>query len=414
MATIRTAANTVLKGRVGDKSFYVADGRQIARQRLNNSNYGEGASRTQIQQERRIRWSNLVNFYKASSKWMKSAYENRKKGQTDYNKFVQLNINNSKIALTKELAAAGACVVEPFIVSQGSLPSIDVNPSGSVFVTNLAYPVGTINESTTVGEFSSTIVAANNNVTFGMQLTFVSYMQLVDPLGVPRVTCTAYEVTLDGASTETLRDYLPAFCSQVVTGYLGTSDAIAVGGFAYILSDNASGKLRVSTQILQTTNNDLKQQYSSPTAVANAVMSYGVDSDVMLSPSDSVSQDATPKPIYIQAAFKNSTKYVSGSTVGSATTFTAGTYGVTLSEAASDANVSSVILYTKASSSAAEASHNLSTKSYNGKDIVLTGSKVTSSDAVSRIVVVLATGSRIQIEFALPAAGGDGGELDPT
>ena len=73
-----------------------------------------------------------------------------------------------------------------------------------------------------------------------------------------------------------------------------------------------------------------------------------------------------------------------------------------------------MILYTKASSSAAEASHNLSTKSYNGKDIVLTGSKVTSSDAVSRIVVVLATGSRIQIEFALPAAGGDDGDLDPS
>lgn len=414
MATIRTAANTVLKGRVGDKSFYVADGRQIARQRLNNSNYGEGASRTQIQQERRVRWSNLVNFYKASSRWMKSAYENRKKGQTDYNKFVQLNINNSKVALTKQLAAAGACVVEPFMVSQGSIPSIDVNPSGNVFVTSIAYPVGTINETTTIGEFSSTIVAANNNITFGMQLTFVSYMQLVDPLGVPRVICTAYEVTLDSTSTEKLRDYLPAFCSQVVTGYLGTSDAIAVGGFAYILSDNSTGKLRVSTQILKTTNSDLQQQYYSDSAVTNAVMSYGVDGDVMLSPSDSVSQNATPKPIYIQAAFKASTRYLAGNVVGSAQTFTSGVYGVTLSETASASNVSSVILYTKASSNAAEAAHNLSTISYNGKDIVLTGSKVTSSDAVSRIVVVLATGSRIHIEFALPAAGGDSGELDPT
>lgn len=414
MATIRTAANTVLVGRVGDKSFYVADGRQIARQRLNNSNYGEGASRTQVQQERRIKWANQVNFYKASSRWMKSAYENRKKGQTDYNKFVQLNINNAKVSLTKELAAAGACVVEPFMVSQGSLPSIDVNPSGNVFVTSIAYPVGTINETTTIGEFSSNVVAANNNITFGMQLTFVSYMQLVDPLGVPRVTCTAYEVTLDGASTEALRDYLPAFCTQVVTGYLGTSDAIAVGGFAYILSDNSTGKLRVSTQILQTTNKELQRQYSSTIAVADAVMSYGVDSDVMLSPSDSVSQDATPKPIYIQAAFKASTRYLAGNVVGSAQTFTSGVYGVTLSETASASNVSSVILYTKASSNAAEAAHNLSTISYNGKDIVLTGSKVTSSDAVSRIVVVLATGSRIQIEFALPAAGGDSGELDPT
>lgn len=412
MATIRTAANTVLVGRVGDKTFYVADGRQIARQRLNNSNYGEGASRTQIQQERRVKWSNLVNFYKASSKWMKSAYENRKKGQTDYNKFMQLNINNAKVVLSKDLAASGACVVEPFMVSQGSLPSIEVNPSNNVFATSLAYPTGTIGDSTTIGEFSSTLVAANNNVQFGMQLTFVSYMQLVDPLGVPRIICTAYEVTLDGASTETLRDYLPAFCSQVVSGSLGTSSDIAIGGFAYILSDNSTGKLRVSTQVLQTTNSALQQQYTSPAAIADAVASYGVDADVMLTPSDSVSQGATPKPIYIQSAYRGSTRYVAGSTVGNATTFTGSTYGVTLSEDASSDIVSSVTLYTKESQDSPEVSHALSTVSYSGKDIVLTGSKVTSQAFVSRIEVVLATGIRTSIEFKVPSTSGGG--LDPA
>lgn len=412
MATIRTAANTVLVGRVGDKTFYVADGRQIARQRLNNSNYGEGASRTQIQQERRIKWANLVNFYKASSKWMKSAYENRKKGQTDYNKFMQLNINNAKVVFTKDLAASGACVVEPFMVSQGSLPSIEVNKSNNVFATSLAYPTGTIGDSTTIGEFSSTLVAANNNVQFGMQLTFVSYMQLVDPLGVPRIICTAYEVTLDGASAETLRDYLPAFCSQVVSGHLGTSSDIAIGGFAYILSDNSTGKLRVSTQVLQTTNSALQQQYTSPTAIADAVASYGVDADVMLTPSDSFSQSATPKPIYIQSAYRGSTRYVAGSTVGNATTFTGSTYGVTLSEDASSEIVSSVTLYTKNAPDASEVSHALSTVAYSGKDIVLTGSKVTSNDFVSRIEVTLSTGIKTSIEFKVPST--TGGGLDPA
>lgn len=412
MATIRTAANTVLVGRVGDKTFYVADGRQIARQRLNNSNYGEGASRTQIQQERRIKWANLVNFYKASSKWIKSAYENRKKGQTDYNKFMQLNINNAKVVLTKDLAASGACVVEPFMVSQGSLPSIEINKSNNVFATSLAYPTGTIGDSTTIGEFSSSLVAANNNVQFGMQLTFVSYMQLVDPLGVPRIICTAYEVTLDGASTETLRDYLPAFCSQVVAGYLGTSTDIAIGGFAYILSDNSTGKLRVSTQVLQTTNSALQQQYTSSAAITDAVASYGVDADVMLTPSDSVSQSATPKPIYIQSAYRGSTRYVAGNTVGNATTFTGSAYGVTLSEDASSEIVSSVTLYTKNAPDTSEVSHALSTVSYSGKDIVLTGSKVTSNDFVSRIEVTLSTGIKTSIEFKVPST--TGGGLDPA
>ena len=53
------------KGGAGGYTFYVRGGEQVIRQRKNNSNYGETASRTYAQMIRRIRWGNLVNVFKS-------------------------------------------------------------------------------------------------------------------------------------------------------------------------------------------------------------------------------------------------------------------------------------------------------------------------------------------------------------
>lgn len=411
MATIRTAANTILTGRIGDKTFYVADSRQIVRQRLNNSNYGEGARRTETQQARRVRWANLVNFYKASKGWMSAAYESRNKGQTDYNKFVQLNINTSKVCLTKDMASAGACVVEPFVVSQGSLKSIDVTKSGNVYITNISYTGAEITNDTTVAEFTAKLIASNNTIVNGMQLSFISYMQNVDAIGVPRIICTAYEVTLDKTNQAKLRDYLPEFCSKVTNGFLGTTDQIAVGGFAYILSSVVGGKLEVSTQMLTCTNDSLREEYSSPLMMQKAIESYGVDAEVMLSPISTIANQATTKPVYIQYLLVGTKQYNAGNYVGAASSVTAGAYSLVMSESLSSDDVTSVDLYTKVSASGAETRNVCSTKAVSGNRITLTGSTISSSNSVSKITVTLSSGEVIAINFTVAA---DEGGLSPN
>lgn len=411
MATIRTAANTILTGRIGDKTFYVADSRQIVRQRLNNSNYGEGARRTETQQARRVRWANLVNFYKASKGWMSAAYESKNKGQTDYNKFVQLNINTSSVCLTKDMASAGACVIEPFVVSQGSLKSIDVTKSGNVYITNISYTGAEITDDTTVAEFTAKLIASNNTIVDGMQLSFISYMQNVDALGVPRIICTPYEVTLDKTNQAKLRDYLPEFCSKITNGFLGTTDQIAVGGFAYILSSVVGGKLEVSTQVLTCTNDSLRAEYSSPTMIQKAIESYGVDAEVMLSPISTVANQATTKPVYIQYLLVGSKQYNAGNYVGSASSVTAGAYSLVMSESLSSEDVASVDVYTKVSASGSETRNACSTKSVSGNRITLTGSTISSSNSISKITVTLASGEVVAINFTVAA---DEGGLSPN
>lgn len=309
MGVIRNAINQKIKGRVGAVTYYVSEGRQIARQALNNSNYGKTASRSEAQQSQRIKWANLVNFYKVCKNWMPKAFEGKKPGQSDYNRLMQVNMPYTDIYLTKNLATVGACVVEDYIISQGSLPSVDIVDAGTYWRTNLYVGALSIDDETEVKELTKSLVNNNTNIEVGMQLSFVSLMQSVDNLGIPRLVCTFYEVTLSLENENPLYDYLPSFCTSVHDGCLCTSNTIAIGAFAYVVSDLRNGALRVSTQQLITNNADLISQFSDDTARIKAIESYGLDPDVILSPLTENEQGATPVPFYITVFFAGNVSY---------------------------------------------------------------------------------------------------------
>ncbi len=317
MGVIRNAANTLIKGRVGQTTYYISGGQQIARQSRNDSNFGDTARRSYNQQIRRVMWANLVNFYKISAGWMPKAFENRKRNQTDYNKFMQVNMDASRIALTKAEAAAGACVIDGFLVSQGSLPSIEHEHLATQIKTNINLGNLSIVSSTTVGQFSSALVANNSHIKEGMQLSFVSYTQSVDPLGTPRAACTLYEVTLDTTSTTPVQNYLPAFCCHTVNNVLGTENGLSIGGYAYILSSLDNGALRVSTQQLEVLNDALVNRYRDTIQRNLAIASYGLDTEVVLSPSNTVAQQEEEPVFSILSISDGQNNYYPGEVVGS-------------------------------------------------------------------------------------------------
>lgn len=317
MAIVRNAANTIRKGRIGETTYYVSGGQQIARQSRNDSNFGESARRSEAQQSRRVMWANLVNFYKVSAGWMPKAFETKKRNQSDYNKFMAVNIGNSTIALTKDESAAGACIAAPYIVSQGSLPSIEIVQLSDQWRTNLALGTLVIDDETTNAQLTAALEASNAHIHEGMQISFVSYQQSVDPLGTPRLICRCYEITLSRTSSDVVRDFLPEFCSQSIQGYLGTNTSISIGGFAYIVSELVTGGLKVSTQQLVSNNSTLISQYSSSIHINEAIKSYGLDQEVILSPTGTVMQEAEAQPIFVSKVVSGNRTYVSGSYVGS-------------------------------------------------------------------------------------------------
>ncbi len=283
MSKIRVISNPMQRGRNGANTYYVTKGTQIVRPSRNNSNYGEGASRTPAQQARRILWSNPVNFYKVSSYWMQKAFENTDGLQSDYNMFMSLNIDNSLVAFTKGEAKSSACIAEAFKVSQGSLPSVSHVKGDTHIISSISASSAAIIQQP-VASACADILEENPGLDKNYQISLIVYQQSVDSSNIPHLYCYAYELSLNDTRTDvTLADVFPSSLIDVQSGSLAIKLSGYTGGACFVLSrtDSAS-RIRVSSQELVTNNDYLIALYSSEIQYTKAAESYGIDPGVFL------------------------------------------------------------------------------------------------------------------------------------
>lgn len=270
------------RGKVGSLVFARRLGQQITR--AYNGTPKDASTKSQVQQ--RVRLANVIAMYRAIKRVADHSFEGIKPGQTSYNLFVKANLSNNSVVLTKEASSFGACVVAPYLISKGTLPSIIVQGTGADAVTNIAVGSLAIDGETTIGAFSQALVSSNTGINYGDQLTYVSVVQQTDSnTGYPVAAATIYEVTLNQTDELLLRSYLPEVATAVRGGFLAHGELIASGGFCWILSrKNADGSLSVSTQRIVLTSESLVTQYTSPTAMTRAINSYGFNPDGILVP----------------------------------------------------------------------------------------------------------------------------------
>lgn len=289
MAKARVSTNPMYTGGAGGYSFYVRGGEQVVRQRRNNSNYGESASRTNAQMLRRVRWGNLVNVYKSMASWQPKAYEFKNPGQTDYNIFMSMNINSASCALTKDMANNGCAVQEGFWVSRGSLPPVEravTDPSGGIG-TNIKMSI-TPSASTTVAQFSADILSHNPLFQEGDNLAFILYTNYKDNRGYPYLSSRYSEVTLSNTSNVYLQS-IPLM-DRIIPG---DNDDLAFrcgalnsgeSGLVVIRTRRESGILKVSSQSIWGTGETLIDEFSGQEWIDECILSYGLDQQVPLDP----------------------------------------------------------------------------------------------------------------------------------
>lgn len=291
MAKARVSTNPMYTGGAGGYSFYVRGGEQVVRQRRNNSNYGESASRTEAQMLRRVKWGNLVNVYKSMASWQPKAYEFKAAGQTDYNIFMSMNINSAMCALTKDMANNGCAVQEGFWVSRGSLPPVEravTDPSGGIG-TNITMTI-TPSASTTVGQLSADII--NNNPLYqdGDNLAFILFTNFIDNRGYPYLSTRYSELTLNPSSTELLQS-IPLL-DRIIPGdnndlaFRCGAALSSESGLVIIHTRRESGILKVSSQSIWGTGETLIDQFSGQSWIQSCIASYGIDSRVPLDPGE--------------------------------------------------------------------------------------------------------------------------------
>lgn len=296
MAKSRVTTNPMYTGGAGGYSFYVRKGEQVIRQRKNNSNYGSGASRTYAQMIRRIKWGNLVNVFKAMKTWQPKAYDSKKQGQTDYNIFMQLNINNATAALTREMCLSGCAVIEPCQVSRGSLPPIALAlaGSGNQYVSDIVIS-NTISGGTTVGQLSTDIIANNPQFQEGDNLAFCFFYNWKDSrVEWPFVSTRYTEITLDTTSA-TVINSIPALdnrLSKSTGGFLQASYSVGSAtspnnevGMVLIHTRKSASMLAVSSQEIVMNGNSILAEYSGYTWYQTCIDTYGLSTEVPLDPS---------------------------------------------------------------------------------------------------------------------------------
>lgn len=283
-------------GGAGGYSFYVRKGEQVIRQRKNNSNYGSGASRTYAQMIRRIKWGNLVNVFKAMKSWQPKAYDSKKQGQTDYNIFMQLNINRATAALTREMCLSGCAVIEPCQVSRGSLPPIALAlaGSGNQYVSDIVIS-NAIQGSTTVGQLSTDILANNPQFKEGDNLAFCFFYNWKDSrVEWPFVSTRYTEITLDTTSA-TVVNSIPALdnrLSKSTGGNLQASWSAGTPlspnnevGMVLIHTRKSASMLAVSSQEIVTNGNSILSSFVGNTWYQTCIDTYGLTDEVPLDPS---------------------------------------------------------------------------------------------------------------------------------
>lgn len=269
-------------GGVGNLVGYKGrDGRNVIRHKV----YDVKNPKTTLQMRRRVAWGNLVQMWGALMPHMEPAFENKTAGQTQFNAFMQANVDGGNVVyLKKNEMRLGVCVVAPVLLSEGTLPAIQASTvSGGRVATSIALgDLSNLSEAT-ISSFSKAILNNNEGWREGDQLTIVYVEQVMEGTeSVPKAVVHVTKVVLTKTGNTPLADVCDITLMGVVDGYLAFTGTIT-GGLAYIQSRKEDGTTKVSTARLMV-NNTLLEDYCNRSAQNAAIKSYGGANEKYLTP----------------------------------------------------------------------------------------------------------------------------------
>ena len=233
--------------------------------------------RSQQQMNIRTQWANLGAIYKQFDSMLRRGFEGLPPQMSVYNAFIQANLGNVKVYITRLMRLNGGAILAPYQITRGSLPSISMAKNASnILVSSVHLGSLAISATTTVAQFSQAILDNNSSFVEGDQLTFFHGKQSIDSVTrTPRVSITGYKVVLDTADDTPLWNIVEKIGFSVSDNCLATSEEITNGAAAWVHGrEGIDGTLKVSTQFFYVENSALAT-YQSHTAVTAAINSYG-------------------------------------------------------------------------------------------------------------------------------------------
>lgn len=271
MAIIQSLAVGKAKGSAGQLTYAYVGGDTIMKGKVAFPKI----PRTIGQMNRRVRWPNLVNMWQAMNGTLHPSFEEAMGRVSDYNMFIGRN-NTYPVFLTKQEASMGGCVVAPYVVTEGSLPSIDTAEDGSgKIVSSINIGDLELDEVTTIAALSEAIINNNEGWSMGDQLSAYILRQTTNSVtGVPYVSVEAYEITLSDKTDPISTLYSTPYPYTNQSGKIGMYESID-GAVVYVHSRKGEdGKTLVSSQSLVVTST-IPAHYNTQAARDAAIESYG-------------------------------------------------------------------------------------------------------------------------------------------
>ncbi len=259
-------------GSIGDMTLRVVNGQTVTSEKVTRN-----TSKTFAQMVRRVQWANVVNLFRSFEGTLHPSFESRPRSWSDFNAFMSANIGQYGVYLTASEASQGGCLVAPYQITRGSLPSVGMGTTeAGVITSDIKVGALDITDETTLAAFSAAVRANNSGWEYGDQLSAYVALQKVNTITqVPYVEVHAYEITLaedDETLVLDLIDNDPT-CFTVVDQKLCLNAPIN-GGACYVHSRKDGQKTRVSTQRFTATN-DLLDAYTTEAKRTEAIISYG-------------------------------------------------------------------------------------------------------------------------------------------
>ncbi|KAA6351543.1 hypothetical protein EZS27_001066 [termite gut metagenome] len=306
------------RGRIENMAAYVRCGKQVFRS-INNRPCNP---RTFSQMRQRTKLSNILSAYRILSSFVRESYQTRPPSLTAYNVFVRNNLKATEIFLDKREALAEACVVDEFNISEGTLPPIETTVSDNRLVTSLQLPAGfSIDETTTLGEVSSSLVGCNASLRYGDKISILYLIQVRPQREInfymPHAELKLYEFVLEGDSRIPFYTLVDERLFRAKDGYVCTDEQVGEGAVGYVHSRKTKRCTEYSTQsLVLLPGTMLCRTYGSIEKSYEAAASYGtkIESGKLKMESEELKKDKTTATKAVARACPNETKGASKAT----------------------------------------------------------------------------------------------------
>ncbi|GEM_PF-1239298 len=264
-----------LSGTAGTVTFCRRNGQTYLRERIQPK-----ATKvfTQNQATRSMRMANVAQLWRSFNRNLRPSFEGCSDNENQFRRFMSLNLREPGLFLTKDEAAKGTCIVNNYVVSEGTLTTVEVTLDTTTHKakTNIALGSGfALDQDTTVKAFTNAVLSNNPARFLDGDLITIFYAKQMVSDSVPKVQMVATQLQLDANDDITcVLDVVNPDLFATNSGFLGSSVAVE-GGISVVHSRLNDGKTLCSPQRFVCNNSALVLSHSSKEHLVKAVKSYG-------------------------------------------------------------------------------------------------------------------------------------------